>query len=49
VDVPGTRAEHTTYARGSSLFVSAGNSFFAASKDLARKGQVELELWHASG
>jgi N-acetylmuramoyl-L-alanine amidase len=42
VDVPGTRAEHTTYARGSSLFVSAGNSFFAASKDLAVRIGAEL-------
>jgi N-acetylmuramoyl-L-alanine amidase len=34
--------EHTTYARGFSLFVSAGNSFFAASKDLAVRIGAEL-------
>jgi N-acetylmuramoyl-L-alanine amidase len=34
--------EHTTHARGFSLFVSARNSFFAASKDLAVRIGAEL-------
>jgi N-acetylmuramoyl-L-alanine amidase len=34
--------EHTTHARGFSLFVSARNSFFAASKDLAVRIGSEL-------
>ncbi|HSA82009.1 MAG TPA: N-acetylmuramoyl-L-alanine amidase [Geminicoccaceae bacterium] len=34
--------EHSTHARGFSLFVSAGNRFFAASKDLAVRIGSEL-------
>jgi N-acetylmuramoyl-L-alanine amidase len=34
--------EHTTHARGFSLFVSAANGFFAASKDLALRIGSEL-------
>lgn len=34
--------EHTTYARGFSLFVSAENRFFAASRDLASRIGSEL-------
>ena len=34
--------EHSTHARGFSLFVSAGNRFFVASKDLAVRIGLEL-------